>query len=117
MATPYERRGRSRHPLSLAPIATISPIVPKGIGHVSLSTFQVQGNQLFAFDAQQNTVEMFNFDRNTQNYTFLGANVVLGHSAYTAHLAVSPDGKLVYVPQNGEDALAVLDSGVLATNQ
>lgn len=105
------------NPLSPSPIATISPVVPKGIGHVSLSTFQIQGLQLFAFDAQQNTVEMFNFDRNTQNYAFLGANVISGHSAYTARLAVSPDGKLVYVPQNGEDALAVLDTGVLATNQ
>jgi DNA-binding beta-propeller fold protein YncE len=105
------------NPLSPAQIATIRPVVPNSAGNVSLSTFQIQGNKLFAFDAEQNTVEMFNFDRSTQDYAFLGASVISGHSAYTAYLAVSPDGKLVYVPQNGEDALAVLDADILATNE
>ena len=105
------------NPLKPTQIATITPVLPEGTAHLSLSTFLVQGTRLFAFDANQNTVEAFNFDRNSQNYSFLGANVISGHSAFIVYLAVSPDGKLVYVPQNGEDSLAVLDVAALTTNQ
>lgn len=107
----------SANPFSPVRIATIAPVLPKGIGSLFLSTYQVVGTQLFAFDPTHNTVEMFNFDRTSQNYSFLGLNVVSGRSAYSAYLAVSPDGKLVYVPQNGEDSLVVLDASLLAINQ
>lgn len=107
----------SANPFSPALITTIFPVVPQGLGKVYLEKYEVVGKHLFAFDAQHNTLEMFNFDRDSRNYSFLGANVIPGHSTYGVYPGVSLDGKLVYVPQNGDDALAVLDSSLLANNQ
>lgn len=109
----------SADPFKPALIATIDPVPTQGVANLFLYSYEVSGNKLFAFDNSHNTVEMFNFDRGSQNYAFLGANVIPGRSALGAYngIAVSADGKLVYVPQNGEDALAVLDADVLGANK
>jgi len=107
----------SADPLNPVLIASIAPVLPQGIASLFLYSYQVQNDRLVAFDASHNTVEMFNFDRSAGNYSFLGANVIPGHSAYSAYVAVSPDGRLVYVPQNGEDAVAALDANLLGANQ
>jgi DNA-binding beta-propeller fold protein YncE len=109
----------SANPLNPALIATIDPVAPKGGASPFLYSYEVVGNQLVAFDNSNDTVEMFNFDRASQNYAFLGANVISGRSALGAFngIAFSADGKLIYVPQNGEDALAVLDADLLGMNE
>jgi hypothetical protein len=109
----------SADPFRPALTATIDPVPVQGVAHPFLYSYEVLGKKLFTFDNSHNAIEMFNFDRSSQNYAFLGANVISGRSALGAFngIAVSADGKLVYVPQNIEDALAVLDADLLANNK
>jgi DNA-binding beta-propeller fold protein YncE len=109
----------SAKPLNPTLITTIDPVPVPRAAHLFLYSYAVLGKKLFAFDNGNNAIEMFNFDRGSQNYAFLGANVISGRSALGAFngIAVSADGKLVYVPQNGEDALAVLDADLLGANE
>jgi DNA-binding beta-propeller fold protein YncE len=75
---------------------------------------QVAGNGLFAFEWNTLSIVAFNFDRANSDYRQLGS---YSPNPSTYSFAVSTDGKYVYMPEDSQDSVFVLDAVKLASGQ
>jgi uncharacterized repeat protein (TIGR01451 family) len=97
-------------------VATITGSTPSGLNPLGqpfsspmFSSFRVVGKDLFAFDGTQNIVEVFHFDRVTPNFSQISSFVVPGHQGlFSSGFAIAPDGNLMYLALEEDDAMAVL---------
>lgn len=97
-------------PTTPSMIATVASSDP---GRV-FARYTVAANRLFALDLAQNTVEVFNFDPATPDYSHLGSFVIPGTPGnFGGGLEVTPDGALIYAVLSTDDAVAVLDTALL----
>jgi uncharacterized repeat protein (TIGR01451 family) len=79
--------------------------------------FQVVGNRLFAFDAINNYVTVFNFLPAGPNFTKLGQFQLSGPgSQYVGAMRVDPTGSFVYADLMDQDTLVVLDANKVAAS-
>ena len=77
-------------------------------------SWQVVGSLLFVL-GDPNTVIVFNFDRTHNNYSEIASYKF--PTGVATWLAVSPDGKLVYVTSIDSDSITVLDANRLADHK
>lgn len=106
-------------PMNPTQVAVIQPHAPVNFTLSSTPTLRIASampNVLFAFDPTQNVLVAFNFDLATPNFAQLGSIVIPGPSAILggSSMNVTADGKLLYVPLNSEDDVAVLDPALVA---
>jgi WD40 repeat protein len=111
----------SVEPMNPTQVAVIAPQTPVHFSSSSIPTLRVPvgtPNVLYAFDPTQNVVAAFNFDRVTPNFSQLGSVNIPGPGAIIggSSMNVTPDGKLLYVPLNSEDDVAVLDAALVANS-
>src|SRR5260370_16442259 len=94
------------NPASPALVATITG-TPTGLNPLMFGNFRVVRGRLFAFDTSQNVVQAFNFDRTANNFSQLASFVVPGTPGiFSSGLAVTPDGALLYLTLEEDDAIA-----------
>jgi uncharacterized repeat protein (TIGR01451 family) len=92
-------------------VTTITGTPPTGFNALNFGNFRVVGNRLFAYDASQNVVQAFNFDRAASNFSQLASFVVPGNVGIFANgLSVTPDGALLYLTLEEDDAIAAIDN-------
>jgi len=102
--------------ISADPMLSNYTVTTIGDGN-SYKTFQVVGSELFAFDANSNTVSAFNFVPASSNFSKLGSVTLSGSASYyEAPLFVDPTGAYVYVALKDQDALALLDAQKVANS-
>jgi hypothetical protein len=111
----------SADPMNPVQTAVITPQPPVHFTTLSSPALRISPatpNIVYAFDATQNIVAAFSFDRATPNFAQLGSIVVPGPGAIVggSTMDVTPDGKLLYVPLNSEDDVAVLDPALVAAS-
>ena len=102
----------SSNPKSPTLLATITGSVPDGSSPYFYG-FQVIGNRLFALDINSGSILAFNFDIAHMNFSQL-ATYRITSDYYSAGLAVSPDGALIYLSNVNPDMITVLDANLLA---
>jgi len=91
-------------------IATVASPTPG----VVLARYTVAANRLFGLDLAQNTVEVFNFDPVTPDYSRLGSFTIPGKTGNSSGgLEVTPSGALIYAVLQNDDVVAVLDTALL----
>ena len=104
----------SNNPLSPTLLTTINPFVPSGTASMFMDSLALVGNHLYAYDSLQRIVEVFNFNRATENTTFVNYFIVPGSTpaanGYIAGLAVTPDEALLYASNRKDDSVAVIDN-------
>ena|ERR1035441_1214933 len=97
-------------------VTTITGTPPAGSPPFAFYSWKVAAGRLFALDFTQNTLVAFNFDRAHSNFQQL--NYYLAPlQYYTLFMAVSPDGKLIYIPISNYDFITVLDANALVNGQ
>lgn len=86
--------------------------LPQAGAFVGLA-FSPDGRTLFASGAHRNVIYMYGWDGTRaalQDSIILGKpDSTSGHGAFPAGLALSPDGRMLYVAENMADTLAVID--------
>jgi hypothetical protein len=76
--------------------------------------FRVVGNRLFTFNILNNTVQVFNYDRVTPDFSPLGSFAFPGTPGlFAAGMEVTPDGALIYAPIIEDSAVAIVDTGLV----
>ncbi|MGI9100919.1 MAG: SBBP repeat-containing protein [Terriglobales bacterium] len=110
--------GNVMSPTLIPTTGTIAGSTPAGMNAPFFGNFVVTGNFLYGFDASQNLVEVFSYNRSNNTFGFLNYFVISGHTGVPgrAGMVVTPDGKMLYVAMESEDAVAVLDANKLATS-
>ncbi len=88
-----------------------------GAGPFYFLSYQVVGNRLFAFDYIQGALVAFNFVRNPSNFTQLASYSLGSTGGWYGTMAVSPDGKLIYVTNQLYDLISVFDADKLVSGQ
>jgi uncharacterized repeat protein (TIGR01451 family) len=92
-------------------LTTITGAPPTGFNPIMFGTFRVVGNHLYAYDGSQNVVQAFNFDRTANNFSQVASFVVPGNLGVLAPgLAVTPDGALLYLTLQEDDAITAIDN-------
>lgn len=103
--------------ISADPMLSTYTVVTLSDPGKSYKTFQVVGNRLFAFDANNNTVTAFNFLPANSNFSKLGSVTIPGPgSYYEGPLTVDPTGSYVYIAMKDQDAIAALDANKVAAS-
>jgi hypothetical protein len=97
-------------------VTTITGTPPAGSPPFVFYSWKVAAGQLFALDFTRNTLVAFNFDRAHDNFQQLNYYLVPLQYA-TLFMAVSPDGKLIYIPISNYDFISVLDANALVNGQ
>lgn len=104
----------SKNPKNPTLLASLKGTVANHASPLVLSTFQVAGNRLFAFDSKTNSVLTFTFDPVHMNFAQLGTFTI--KRSYDI-LTASPDAALVYLTSGATDQITVLDGNALANSQ
>lgn len=88
--------------------------VATGASAPAFAAWRVTGGHLYAFDSQNNTLQVFNFDPANNNFAWLQMASVTGYS-FVGDMAVTPDESLVYISMGDNDAVVVFN-GMLPNN-
>jgi hypothetical protein len=100
----------STNPANPTLVARLQGTAPAGLQPLSLGGQRIIGKRLFAFDAVQNVVDVFNFDSAVPNFSELGAFAFSGTGTQFGVVPdVTADGSLIYLPLREEDSVAVVD--------
>jgi hypothetical protein len=105
------------NPMNPTYVATVNGQTPSGLLAPRFFEYRIPKNAptlLVAFDELQNLVELFNFDRTSNNFAFEGSVLVPGVTGVRDAFAldVTPDGKLAYVTLTSGEDVAVINTSV-----
>jgi hypothetical protein len=103
------------NPLSPAFVTNITGTPTPAFSSIQFDSWQILGNQLFAYASPQNVIQVFNFDRTAPatlghlvvSYSIPG--IVDPNNTSSSEFAITPDGKLLYAELTNEDAVAAID--------
>ena len=103
------------NPLAPSFVTNITGTPTPAFSSIQFDSWQILGNQLFAYASAQNVIQVFNFDRTAPatlghlvvSYSIPG--IVSPNNTSSSEFAITPDGKLLYAELTNEDAVAAID--------